>query len=132
MIIGIDIQSTVGVYSGLGVYTRSISEALASGQDSTKPFCHQSDEFHFFFEQPARHWNTLDRLWWENHVLPQKALKEGVDLLHVPAFSPPVRRPGKIKIVTTVHDLIGRQFSQRGPDFAMRFFLLEFIDRTPR
>jgi len=110
MKIGIDIQSTVGTYSGLGVYTRNISETLAFGQDLTKPFCREADEFRFFIDQAARPWKTLDRLWWENHILPQKALKEGVDLLHVPAFSPPVRRPGKIKIVTTVHDLIGRVF----------------------
>lgn len=110
MKIGIDIQSTVGVYSGLGVYTRQVLETLAPGHGSNEPFRKQSDEFRFFSTQPGRAWNTLDRLWWENQTLPRLAIRAGLDLLHVPAFSPPVRRPGKIKIVTTVHDLIGMLF----------------------
>jgi len=110
MKVGIDIQSTVGAYSGLGVYTRQVLETLAPGHDPARPCFRQNEEYHFFSMPAKPSWNTLDRLVWENHTLPQKALKAGVRLLHVPAFSPPVWRPGKIKIVTTVHDLIGMVF----------------------
>ena len=79
MKIGMDIQSTVGVYSGLGVYTRNLLLSLAPGHDVAKPLCRQADQFQFFATQPRRPWNTLDRLWWENQTLPQSALIFGIN-----------------------------------------------------
>lgn len=108
--IAIDIQSTVGAYSGLGVYTRRLIDSLAPAHDFQKPLRTDFAEFHFFSVPSARPWHTLDRLWWENRTLPQLCRRHSIDLLHVPAFSPPLCRPKRCKVVTTVHDLIGMLF----------------------
>jgi glycosyltransferase involved in cell wall biosynthesis len=114
--IGVDIQAMVGPATGLGVYTRRLAESL-----NRRSAEGGAGDLRFFFYQDERRqiMRTHDRLLWENFRLPQKARKDRVDLLHVPAFAAPVVKPAKL--VVTVHDLIGMLFpNQIG--LASRFY----------
>jgi len=99
--IGIDIQSTLGPTTGLGVYT----DLLVQGLKIVNPLCclellsHQNKEL-----------NTLERLYWENVARPSFVKGDEMDLLHIPAFAPGFRKAKKQ--VVTVHDLIVKLFPQ--------------------
>lgn len=101
MRIGIDIQSSVGQVTGLGVYTKHLVEAL-QGVNGNK------HEFRFYRKENQQNLNTVERLLWENRDLPRQARRERIEILHIPAFAPPLLRP--CRTVVTVHDLIGMVF----------------------
>ena len=101
MKIGIDVQATEGKLTGLGVYTQNLVRTLM--EEKRNGF-----EFSLFSETQEGDWNTWQRLVWENSTLPSRARKERVEILHVPAFSPPWAKP--CRLVVTVHDLIGMTF----------------------
>lgn len=99
--IGFDAHSATMNQSGLGIYTRHLKEALlAEGSDQF--------EFDFYLSSSRRDLNTAQRLFWENVQLPYLLSRRRVDLLHIPAFSPPVYK--LTKTIVTVHDLIGMLF----------------------
>ncbi|MDP3920173.1 MAG: glycosyltransferase family 1 protein [Candidatus Omnitrophota bacterium] len=99
--IGIDIQSTRGKASGLGVYTRNFIEALKRERP-------EDMKITFYSRPDDTDLNTWQRCFWENLELPKLARKDNVDVLHVPAFSPPLSRG--FRLVVTVHDIIGKLF----------------------
>ncbi len=105
--IAIDIQSCHGNLTGLGVYTNHLVEFLSA----EKP----SDIKMILLRRSKKgNLNTLQRLLWENIELSRQVRQEKVDLLHVPAFSPPMIRPCR-HLVVTLHDLIGMTFpNQKG------------------
>ncbi len=104
--IGIDIQSSQGQKTGLGVYTANLVQSLLSESRNGTQVCLLESE-------RKGDLNTLQRLRWENVELPKKAKEEKIRLLHVPAFSPPMTKP--CRLVVTVHDLIGMLFpNQKG------------------
>lgn len=123
--IGIDIQAAQGRKTGLGVYTHSLTEALSRVPQNGFEFCFYSKpltlalspkgrgEDNPLFPSPRLRgegkseggMNTLQRMVWENVELPRLARNDHVDLLHVPAFAPPVFK--SCRVVVTVHDLIG-------------------------
>ncbi len=129
MKIGFDIQSTLGPFSGLGVYTRNILETVAPGHDTQRPCRYQDLEFYFFSQPAVKPWNTLQRLWWENVTRSRLMRQNGVDLLHVPAFSPPILKPRGVRLVTTVHDLIGMLFPNQRGAFS-RFYWGKWLPRA--
>lgn len=43
---------------------------------------------------------------WENWVLPGRAARRGVDVIHGPAFLVPTRRKDSVATVVTIHDLV--------------------------
>ncbi len=98
MKIGIDLQATKGRRTGLGVYTENFVQTLT--QD-VRP----AHQFFFYGKEVTKEWNTVERWYWENVDLPGRARRDGVNLLHVPAFAPPYVR--SFRLVVTVHDLIG-------------------------
>ena len=100
-LIGIDVQSTLGRKTGLGIYTENLMRSLAN--ESKNGF-----EFRFYKKSAQSDLNTFNRWLWENAELPQQARKDKVKILHVPAFAPPVFKT--FKLVVTVHDLIGMLF----------------------
>lgn len=102
MKIGIDCQSIYGPVSGLGQYTRKLIEWL--------PQVDSRNDYHFFRCWKNFGGKTYDRLLWENCVLPVKAFRQKLDLLHSPAFGIPLIRNVARRIVVTVHDLIGVVF----------------------
>ncbi len=106
MKIGIDVQSTKGRKTGLGVYTDHLVCSLTRELNHRHQYC-------LYGKEQAGDLNTPGRLWWENVELPHLAKKDRVDLLHIPAFAVPTRKPAKV--VLTVHDLIGMIYpNQKG------------------
>ncbi len=104
MKIGIDIQASKGRMTGLGVYTKNLLKALLNERPN-------GQEFIAFSKDQEGDWNTFQRLLWENADLPKQVKRHQVDILHIPAFSPPCVKP--CRVVVTVHDLIGMIFSNQ-------------------
>lgn len=96
MRIGIDAGSASGKSTGIGFYTRNLIEYVEKTKEAS---------FVKFFPD-KEDLNTIERVGWENFGLPNKAKKENIDLLHLPGFAGPMFK-GRVKSVTTVHDLIG-------------------------
>ena len=103
MLVGFDAQATCGKLTGLGNYTCCLLEALRREITAPLELCVLSQE-----RSRSRDLNTLERLAWENGTLSGLARRHKVDILHVPAFAPPFRKP--CKVVVTVHDIAGRLF----------------------
>ncbi|HOW58886.1 MAG TPA: glycosyltransferase family 1 protein [Candidatus Omnitrophota bacterium] len=103
--IGFDAQAIQG-HSGLGVFTRHLLESLQLE-------CHSQFELKLYSRPlpKGRDFTTLERLAWENLTLPQLVKKDSVDLLHVPAFAPPFRKP--CPLIVTVHDIAGKLFKNQ-------------------
>lgn len=101
MRIGIDLQSMRGRKTGLGVYTESLVRQYYENPPDGM-------NFRFYSKEVKNDLNTAQRWVWENFEMTYQASKDRVDLLHVPAFSPPIYK--KYKMVVTVHDLIGMLF----------------------
>src|SRR3989338_8602110 len=91
--VAIDAQAAQGRGSGLAVYTRNLIAALLE---------EKSDAMDLVLCSAGRsgNLNTAGRLFWENVELPSRLRhRKTVDLLHVPAFSPPAA--GYRKLVVT-------------------------------
>lgn len=99
--IGIDIQSTRGLLTGIGTYTQCLVQGLL--EEGKERF-----DFVLFSKEQKENLNTFNRILWESRELPKRVKQERADVLHVPAFSPPMNKP--CKTVVTVHDLIGMVF----------------------
>ncbi len=120
--IGIDIQAAQGKTTGLGVYTKNLVEHLTAA-------AHPRMSFYFFGQETSNDLNTMRRMWRENVQLPLQAVRQKIDLLHVPAFAPPVFKASKL--VVTVHDLIGMLFpNQQG--WPSRFYWGKWLPWTIR
>ena len=98
MRIGIDTQSTFGFKTGIGYY---VSNLIAQYKDKTEGL-----DLIKYNNGSAEDLSTLKRFFWENIKLPGLVNKSDIDLLHIPGFAGPLSC-GKIKKVTTIHDLIG-------------------------
>ncbi|HNV87021.1 MAG TPA: glycosyltransferase family 1 protein [Candidatus Omnitrophota bacterium] len=101
MKIGIDIQAVQGQVTGLGVYARCLSQAI---QDLAP----RNFEISFLLKGQGAHWNTFRRLWWENVERSKEVIRQEIELLHVPAFAPPLKK--KCRVLATVPDIIGLIF----------------------
>jgi len=111
MRIALDTQSTVGRKTGIGIYTARLLDALRRVGPE-----HEYREIAWGRDVPMR----LDRrLRWQQWELPRRVRAAGADLLHVPGFDAPRRKP--CPLVLTVHDLIGMLFPQNLPPVS-RFY----------
>lgn len=102
MKIGVDVQSTVGEKTGIGVYAQYLLNALR-----------RIDNTAIYIEYKKPEWTELNvarRVIWENVLLPQYILKTKPDLVFIPGFAPPLIKP--CKTVAVLHDLIGALFPQ--------------------
>lgn len=106
MLVGIDAQALHGRQSGLGVFTRNLVAALQGEVQEPMSLRIYSQEI-----PSDRNISTLQRLQWENWTLPSLARRDRLDLLHVPAFAPPLGKP--CRLVVTVHDLAGMLFKNQ-------------------
>lgn len=97
MYVGMDIQSTVGVKTGIGYYVLNLIEQLKK-IDKVRLSYYKNDSL--------QNLNTLKRIYWENISLPNLFSKDNPSIVHIPGFAGPRFRT-RIKRVTTVHDLIG-------------------------
>lgn len=110
--IGIDIQTTLGQKTGFGFYVSNLTGKLKQAD--------RKDKFVFFKPETERDFNAPRRFWWDQVTLPKMAQEAGVDLLHQPAFSAPVKFNGKV--VVTVHDVIAVLFGQDIPFYSRQYF----------
>jgi glycosyltransferase involved in cell wall biosynthesis len=121
MRIGIDVQSTLGQKTGIGLYTASLLHALRR----VAPH-HEYIELAWGRSQELR---TDQRLYWQQWVLPRQASRTRVDVLHVPGFDAPFVKP--CPVVLTVHDLIGCIFPHNLPPVS-RFYWNYWLPRSVR
>lgn len=122
MKIGIDIQSTQGKKTGLGVYTEHLVRELRQNFNHKHQYC-------LYEKDPQKELNTPGRLIWENIELPGLAKRDKVDVLHVPAFAAPVNKPAPL--VVTVHDLIGKVFPNQS-GWPSRFYWGQWLPNSFR
>lgn len=121
MRIALDTQSTVGRKTGIGIYTARLLDALRRVGPE-----HECREIAWGRDVPMR----LDRrLRWQQWELPRRTSAAGADLLHVPGFDAPRRKP--CPVVLTVHDLIGMLFPQNLPPVA-RFYWSRWLPWSVR
>lgn len=118
MRIGIDTQSTTGNISGLGFYTSNLLSALQQ-VDSENEYILFRNKF-FYGNLP-----TPKRVLWEQTILPIYTCKYKLDLLHIPAFTPPLIR--KCKLVVTIHDLIGIRMPENNLSVVSRFYWGKYL-----
>jgi len=124
MKVGIDCQSMTGKVSGLGQYTGKLVEWL--------PRIDPQNEYYFFRCWEQFRGKTYDRLFWENFVLPVKAFRQKIDVLHVPAFAMPLFKQVARRVVVTIHDLIGVVFPEN-LSLSSRFYWskwLRYVNRN--
>ncbi len=93
--IGVDMAATAGQKSGLGFYVQNMVESIKK----------QSGEHEIIeISTIQKNLRTPQRILWDSIGLPATAMKKGIDLLYIPAFSAPrFRKP----IVMTAHDIFG-------------------------
>jgi glycosyltransferase involved in cell wall biosynthesis len=96
MKVGIDIQSTLGRKTGIGLYTRNLVDRIER-DGGVELVC---------FDPGKEELNTLERIKWENLGLMARVRRMDIDLLHVTGFAGPMFS-GSTPKITTVHDLIG-------------------------
>jgi glycosyltransferase involved in cell wall biosynthesis len=119
--VGIDVQSTAGNVTGLGVYAKNLVNALF--REGREDF-----SFELYRRGYARDLNTYQRLWWTEVTIPRLVARDGVDILHIPAFAPP-RLSKRTRTVVTVHDLIGMRYpNQLG--MASRYYWGNWLPRS--
>jgi len=121
MKIGIDVQSTLGRKTGIGLYTRNLLHALRCVAPQ-----HEYVELSWGRTKELR---TDQRIWWQQVELPRKARSAAVEVLHVTGFDAPRWRP--CPTVLTVHDLIGLLFPSNFPPIS-RFYWSYWLPRTVR
>jgi len=121
MRIGIDVQSTLGRKTGIGLYTANLLQALrrvAPQHEYVELSWGRTDEL-----------RTDQRLWWEQVELPRRARAAQVDLLHLTGFGVPRWHP--CPTLLTVHDLIGLLFPANLPPIS-RLYWSRWLPRTIR
>jgi len=114
MKIGVDVQSTVGEKTGIGVYTRCLLDTLRS-----------IDNKNTYIEYKNPQWKELNiakRLAWENLSVPKHVFNTRPDLLFVPGFAPPIIKP--CRTIAVLHDLIGVLFPQNLGFFSRMYWSL--------
>lgn len=110
MRIAIDVQATIQQKSGIGQYAEALIKHLDRERHTyffLKPTPRHSRES----GNPERDLSTLQRIYWESFQLPYEAKKAKADLIHTVGFSAP--RLGSCKVVSTVHDFIGKVLPNR-------------------
>jgi len=121
MKIALDTQSTIGRKTGIGVYTARLLDALRRVGPQ-----HEYCEIAWGRDPPMR----LDRrLRWQQWELPRRARAVGAEVLHVPGFDAPWRKPCPVAL--TVHDLIGVLFPRNLPPVA-RFYWSRWLPHSIR
>ena len=121
MKIAIDMQSTLGHKTGIGIYASALYDYL----QQTTPH-HQIININWQRDIPMR----LDRrLRWQQIEAPRRARAVQANVLHIPGFDAPRWKP--CPVVLTVHDLIGMLFPQNLPPVS-RFYWSKWLPFSVR
>jgi len=121
MRIAIDVQSTLGPRTGIGVYTANLLRWLPRVEPEV-----ELTRLALGREGDLR---TPRRMLWEQVQLPLLARRARANLLHVPGFAAPLAKP--CPVVLTVHDLIGMLFPRHFPPIS-RFYWSAYLPFTVR
>lgn len=121
MRIALDVQSTLGRKTGIGLYTANLLTALRRVAPQ-----HDYVELAWGRTQELR---TDQRLRWQQMVVPNRARAAHADVLHVPGFDAPWWKP--CPVILTVHDLIGMLFPHNLPPVA-RFYWSRWLPWSVR
>ena len=110
MRVGINAAVLSSPLTGVGYYTLRLLQALARGGEDfewalmgaspSQTLVASSERVRHF---PARKLTSMKRALWQQLVLPRLASRLGVDVLHCPDFSRPLRVGAPV--VNTIHDL---------------------------
>lgn len=123
MRIGIDCQSLgVGARHGFSTYLSNLLRGLRARYPE-----------HEFIEWPCSQgpwWRLPHQLWRDQVQVPWKAFRDGVDVLHAPAFSGAALRP--CPLVMTVHDLMYARHPEWLPTSRSRWYWGRWIPWTAR
>lgn len=129
MKIAIDVQTTrVSERVGMGSYVENLTREL-------KQRGHHQYRLHA--PQTDHDLGSYERFFWDQLRFPIGGIREGVDIIHQPAFSAPLLprllRPiqARPKVVVTVHDLIVVNFPGTMP-FGSRMFFSRWMPFTYR
>lgn len=112
MKIGIDYQTALGQKTGFGFYVENLVKNLEA--------IDKKNQYILFRPKSKEDFSTIRRFWWDQFIIPAKALKNRVDILHQPAFAAPIFYPGKI--IITVHDLIAMFIGSDIPFISRQYF----------
>jgi len=97
MKIAVDFQCAFGRRTGIGVFAKTLIEAIKKQAPEIELFC---------YADPNREdLNTIERIVWESLEIPLKTIFDKPNLIYSPGFASPVFSP--VPKVVTVHDLIG-------------------------
>jgi glycosyltransferase involved in cell wall biosynthesis len=75
-------------------------------------------------------WRLPNQLWWDQVRIPWRALSQGVDLIHLPAFSAPVVRT--VPAVLTVMDVLYTRYPEWLPTRRAQWYWGRWIPFTAR
>jgi len=90
----------------------------------------EEQEFLSWSCRPGPSWRLPSQLWWDQIAVPWMALRQRVDLIHVPAFSGPVLRSAPL--VMTVMDLLYTRHPDWLPSRRARWYWGQWIPLTAR
>ncbi|TFG71620.1 MAG: hypothetical protein E4H27_04245 [Anaerolineales bacterium] len=74
--------------------------------------------------------SALQKVWWEQVIIPRLAVKYHADVLHIPYWAPPVG--AQLPTVTTVHDLIPLLLPEYRGGLRVRLYTALVSAATPR
>lgn len=121
MRVALDISSTRGHKTGIGVYTEQLLDALRSYTPHIETMA--LDDGAVVAQR------TDARIRREQFILPRLAHDSRADLLHLTGFAAPLR--SRVPVLLTVMDLIGVLFSKNFPP-ASRFYWSRYLPLTLR
>lgn len=113
--IAIDVQTTGLEKTGFGFYVSNLIEHLPTvAPEFTYAFLSpESDETDFTVPR---------RFWWDQIEVPTRLRRLRPALFHQPAFSIPILKPRRTRVVVTIHDLIPRLFGKDIPYWSRQYF----------
>lgn len=113
--IAIDVQTTGLEKTGFGFYVSNLIEHLPT----------VAPEFSYAFLSPETDetdFTVPRRFWWDQIEVPARLRRLRPDLFHQPAFSIPLLKPRRTRVVVTIHDLIPRLFGKDIPYWSRQYF----------
>ncbi len=117
MKIALDAQLTIGTATGIGEYVGGLARALERSDIDVVRLC----------EPRIDPWRFDRRVYWDQVLLPQRALASGADLLHCAAGTMPLALG--MPAVVTVHDVAWLRVQGHARPYARYYFGAVSIDR---
>ena len=118
MRVALDAQLAVGTATGIGEYVRGLARALRDDP---------AVELIKLCEPKLDPWRFDRRLWWDQLLLPRRAIRAHADVLHCASGTVPLKPP--LPVVATVHDVAWLRVQAHAPVYARYYFGRFSLDR---